>query len=147
MGRFGQKSGRGFYLYDAQTRERKPDPEVVTLARAEATRLGVAPREIGDQEIVDRCILALVNEGAHILQEGMATCAADIDVIWVNGYGFPRTRGGPMFHADTMGLSYVLDTMRRFAKLCGPEYWTPAPLLEDLASTRDSFASLCSPGG
>lgn len=145
MGRYGQKTGRGFYRYDGD--RRTPDPEVVALARAEAQRLGVAPREISDREIVERCIYALVNEGAQILQEGAATCAADIDVIWVNGYGFPRARGGPMFHADTVGLPQVVESMRRLAETSGPQYWTPAPLLEDLASTRDSFASLCAPGG
>jgi 3-hydroxyacyl-CoA dehydrogenase len=144
MGRFGQKTGRGFYRYDGDVR--KPDPEVVALARAEAQRLGVSPREVTDREIVDRCIYALVNEGAYILQEGAATCAADIDVIWVNGYGFPRSRGGPMFYADTVGLPRVVETMRELADTAGPQYWTPAPLLEDLASTRDSFASLCAPG-
>ena len=103
-------------------------------------------REIEDREIIERCIYALVNEGAYILQEGVATCAADIDVIWVNGYGFPRARGGPMFYADTVGLTAVVEAMRRLADTVGPEYWTPAPLLEDLASTRDTFASLCAPG-
>jgi 3-hydroxyacyl-CoA dehydrogenase len=144
MGRHGRKTGRGFYRYDGDVRT--PDPEVVALARAEAQRLGVKPREIGDREIVERCIYALVNEGAYILQEGAAACAADIDVIWVNGYGFPRTRGGPMFYADTVGLPQVVEAMRRLAETVGPQYWTPAPLLEDLASTRDSFASLCAPG-
>jgi 3-hydroxyacyl-CoA dehydrogenase len=144
LGRYGQKTGRGFYRYDAEGRT--PDPEVAELVRAEAQRLRVTPREVCDQEIIERCIFALVNEGARILQEGIATCAADIDVIWVNGYGFPRTRGGPMFFADTVGLTKVIETMRRLADAAGPQYWTPAPLLEDLAATRDSFASLCSPG-
>jgi 3-hydroxyacyl-CoA dehydrogenase len=144
LGRYGQKTGRGFYRYDRDGRT--PDPEVVVLTRAEARRLGITPREITDQEIVERCIYALVNEGAWILQEGAATCAADIDVIWVNGYGFPRARGGPMFYADTVGLPRVVETMRRLADTAGSRYWAPAPLLEDLASTRDSFASLCAPG-
>lgn len=144
MGRFGQKTGRGFYRYDGDVRT--PDPEVAALARAEAQRLGVTPREITDQEIVERCIYALVNEGAYILQEGAAGCAADIDVIWVNGYGFPRSRGGPMFYADAVGLPQVVESMRRLAETVGSQYWTPAPLLEDLASTGDSFASLCARG-
>ena len=87
-----------------------------------------------------------MNEGARILQEGIVTCAADIDVIWVNGYGFPRTRGGPMFHADRVGLPKVLDIVRKYQLAQGSQYWTPAPLLEDLASTRDSFGALCAPG-
>lgn len=98
MGRYGQKTGRGFYLYDPKTRERSPDPEVVVLVRAEAQRLQVPQREITDQEIVERCIGALVKEGEQILSEGIASSPADIDVIWCNGYGFPRTRGGPMFY-------------------------------------------------
>jgi 3-hydroxyacyl-CoA dehydrogenase len=101
MGRFGQKTGRGFYIYDPATRERSADPEVLELARAEGQRLGVSQREITDQEIVERCIGALVREGEQILAEGIAASAADIDVIWCNGYGFPRTRGGPMFYGRT----------------------------------------------
>jgi 3-hydroxyacyl-CoA dehydrogenase len=150
MGRHGQKTGRGFYRYDGspdgKASERKPDPEVLDLIRAEAQRLGVTQREIGDREIVERCIFALVNEGARILQEGIATCAADIDVIWANGYGFPRTRGGPMFFADTVGLPKVLETVRQYERAQGSQYWAPAPLLADLASTRDSFGALCAPG-
>ena len=98
MGRYGQKSGRGFYRYDAATRARVPDPEVIELIRAEARRLGVAQRAISDREIIERCIGALVDEGSRILEEGIASSADDIDVIWCNGYGFPRTRGGPMFY-------------------------------------------------
>jgi 3-hydroxyacyl-CoA dehydrogenase len=146
MGRHGQKTGQGFYRYEGEARERKADPQVLDLIRAEATRLGVQPREIEDREIVERCIYALVNEGARILEEGIATCAADIDVIWVNGYGFPRTRGGPMFYADSVGLTRVLDTVREYERSQGAQYWKPAPLLEDLASTRDSFGALCAPG-
>ena len=146
MGRYGQKSGMGFYRYEGETRERKVDPELADLIRAEAGRLEVAQRQITDGEIIERCIFALVNEGARILQEGIVTCAADIDVIWVNGYGFPRTRGGPMFHADQIGLPKVLDIVRKYQLVQGSEYWTPAPLLEDLASTRDSFGALCAPG-
>jgi 3-hydroxyacyl-CoA dehydrogenase len=146
MGRYGQKTGLGFYRYDGEGRERKVDPRLAELIRAEAQRLGVAPRQITDTEIIERCIFALVNEGARILQEGIVTCAADIDVIWVNGYGFPRTRGGPMFHADRVGLPKVLDIVRKYQLAQGSQYWTPAPLLEDLASTRDSFGALCAPG-
>jgi 3-hydroxyacyl-CoA dehydrogenase len=104
MGRYGQKTGKGYYTYEGEKRQRQPDPEVVELIRAEATRLGVPQREIGDTEIVERCIGALVGEGVRILYEGIAASADDIDVIWVNGYGFPRTRGGPMFYGTAAGL-------------------------------------------
>lgn len=146
MGRHGQKTGLGFYRYDGEKRERRVDPKLAELIRAEAHRLEVAQRQITDGEIIERCIFALVNEGARILQEGIVTCAADIDVIWVNGYGFPRTRGGPMFYADQVGLPKVLETVRKYQRVQGSQYWSPAPLLEDLASTRDSFGALCAPG-
>ncbi|MEJ1961200.1 MAG: 3-hydroxyacyl-CoA dehydrogenase NAD-binding domain-containing protein [Gammaproteobacteria bacterium] len=146
MGRHGQKTGEGFYRYENGSRERKPDPQVLELIRAEAKRLDVAQRQITDQEIIERCIFALVNEGARLLQEGIATCSADIDVIWVNGYGFPRMRGGPMFFADHVGLSKGLDIVRKYQLAQGSQYWTPAPLLEDLVSTGDSFGTLCAPG-
>jgi 3-hydroxyacyl-CoA dehydrogenase len=129
-GRLGQKSGRGFYRYDG-TRKRTPDPEVVTMIRVEAERLGITQRDITDTEIVERCILALVNEGAKLLEEGIAASPADIDVIWCNGYGFPRTRGGPMFYADTTGLRAVCEP--------GSKYWTPAPLLVRLAEEGRTF--------
>ena len=146
MGRHGQKTGLGFYRYEGESRQRTADPQLAELIRAEARRLDVSQRQITDGEIVERCIFALVNEGARILQEGIVTCAADIDVIWVNGYGFPRTRGGPMFHADQIGLPKVLDIVRKYQLTQGSQYWAPAPLLEDLASTRDSFGALCAPG-
>jgi 3-hydroxyacyl-CoA dehydrogenase len=146
MGRHGQKTGLGFYRYEGEARQRKVDPQLAEIIRAEARRLGVAQRQITDGEIIERCIFALVNEGARILQEGIVTRAADIDVIWVNGYGFPRTRGGPMFYADQVGLPKVLETVRKYQLVHGSQYWAPAPLLEDLASTRDSFGALCAPG-
>jgi 3-hydroxyacyl-CoA dehydrogenase len=146
MGRYGQKSGLGFYRYEGERRERKVDPKLAELIRAEARRLDVAQRQIADNEIIERCIFALVNEGARILQEGIVTCAADIDVIWVNGYGFPRTRGGPMFYADTIGLPKVLLAIQKYQREQGAQYWTPAPLLADLASTRDSFGAMCATG-
>lgn len=140
-GRYGQKTGSGFYRYSSGSRERQPDPEVRALIRAEAQCLGVAQREIGDTEIVERCIYALVNEGARILEEGIAASPADIDVVWVNGYGFPRTRGGPMFYADAVGLSNVLDAVRRYECEHGSRYWAPAPLLTRLAGGGQSFAA------
>jgi 3-hydroxyacyl-CoA dehydrogenase len=141
LGRFGQKTGRGFYRYDGPGGERVPDPEVVDLVRAEAKRLGIAQRSIGPGEVVSRCILALVNEGARVLEEGIAESPADIDVIWCNGYGFPRHRGGPMFYADTLGLPAVLESIRGLARDHGERYWTPAPLLVTLAGEGRTFSA------
>jgi 3-hydroxyacyl-CoA dehydrogenase len=141
MGRFGQKTGRGFYRYDAPGGERTPDPEVAELVRAEAGRLGIEQRSIEPGEIVSRCILALVNEGARILEEGIAASPADIDVIWCNGYGFPRHRGGPMFYADTLGLGAVVEAIEALAKEHGNRYWTPAALLVTLAGEGRTLAA------
>ena len=140
-GRLGQKSGRGFYRYEGQDRRPLPDPEVTELIHAEARRLGVPQREIADREIVERCVFALVNEGAHILEEGVAQRAADLDVIWCNGYGFPRTRGGPMFYADTVGLRYVLESIERYGREHGERYWAAAPLLARLAREGGRFSA------
>ncbi len=141
LGRFGQKTGRGFYRYDGPQGERTSDPELLELIRAEAARLSIAPREVPDHEIVGRCIIALVNEGATILEEGIAASPADIDVIWCNGYGFPRHRGGPMFHADTIGLPVVLESIRRYAREQGERYWVPSPLIVALAARNSTFAA------
>lgn len=136
QGRYGQKTGRGFYRYVDGKRE--PDPDANALIRAEAERLGVAQREHTDAEIVERCMLALVNEGARILADGIAKRAADIDVVWCLGYGYPRFRGGPMFYADTLGTQHVVERIRALAAAHGERYWTPAPLLAELA--RDGRA-------
>jgi len=141
LGRFGQKTGRGFYRYDGPGGERTVDPEVSELIRAEAEQLEIRQRKVSALEIVSRCILALINEGARILEEGIAESPADIDVIWCNGYGFPRHRGGPMFYADTLGLAAVLDSIRAQAREHGERYWTPAPLLVTLAGEKSSFAA------
>jgi 3-hydroxyacyl-CoA dehydrogenase len=146
MGRHGQKTGQGYYRYEGDKRERQPDQAVVEMIRAEARKLDIPQRDITDNEIVERCIFALVNEGARLLQEGIVTSAADIDVIWANGYGFPRTRGGPMFYADTVGLPKVLQAILKYEREQGAQYWAPAPLLADLASTRSSFGALCATG-
>jgi 3-hydroxyacyl-CoA dehydrogenase len=131
-GWLGQKTGRGFYRYVSGNRQREESPEVLAVIRAEAARLGVAPREVSRDEIVERCIYALINEGARVLEERIASRASDIDVIWCNGYGFPRTRGGPMHYADSVGLEHVLTVMRRLRREHGDRYWTAAPLLERL---------------
>ena len=139
-GRLGQKTGCGTYRYEAGSREALSDPVVEELIIAESERLGITRRAFADDEIVTRCIYALINEGAAILREGIASCAADIDAIWCNGYGFPRRRGGPMFYADTIGLGVVVAGVARFAREQGAQYWTPAPLLVELAQRSATFA-------
>ncbi len=139
-GWIGQKAGRGYYRYDGAERRRSPDPEVIEMIRAEAQRLGVPQRRPGAEEIVDRCLYAMINEGARILEEGIALRASDIDVVYTAGYGFPRYRGGPMFYADTVGLKTVYDRIMAFQKTLDPQYWQPAPLLEELALAGSSFA-------
>jgi 3-hydroxyacyl-CoA dehydrogenase len=139
LGRYGQKTGRGFYLYGPGG-ERTPDPEVPELVRAEAERLGIAQRAVDAGEIVSRCVLALVNEGARILEEGIAAGPADIDVIWCNGYGFPRHRGGPMFYADTLGATAVVEAIRGIGRAPGAGHWTPAGLLVTLAAEGQTLA-------
>ena len=138
LGRLGQKTGRGSYLYPAGG-GRQNDPEVESIIEAEAARLGVSRRAVADEEIVERCIFALINEGAALLTEGIAERASDIDVVWANGYGFPRYRGGPMWFADTVGAAAVLDTIRRLERQCGPRFWTPAALLLEHASKGVGF--------
>jgi len=138
MGRYGQKSGAGWYKYDAERRA-IPDPEVAKLVRQWAAEAGIQQRQISAQEIVDRCIYGLVNEGARILQEGYALRAVDIDIIYVNGYGFPAHRGGPMWYADAIGLKKVYDRIREFHQQHG-ELWEPAPLLKRLAEEGKTFA-------
>jgi 3-hydroxyacyl-CoA dehydrogenase len=139
MGRLGQKSGRGFYRYEEGSRTPVPDPEVERLIREEADRLEIRRREIGDEEIVSRCLCALVNEGARILEDGIALRASDIDLVWINGYGFPPYRGGPMFHAEQLGVKKVYETIRDFHVETGADHWKPASLLEGLASTGGSL--------
>lgn len=140
-GRYGQKTGKGTFLYASGSREPIPDPEVDAMIAAEAARLGVVQREVPEQEILERCLYALVNEGARILAEGIAASPADIDAIWCNGYGFPKERGGPMAYADEVGLPTVLEATRRYQRTQGDRYWTPAPLLVELANRQASFAS------
>jgi 3-hydroxyacyl-CoA dehydrogenase len=138
MGRFGQKTGRGWSIYD-ENRQPSPDPETAALIRQAAQQAGIAQRHISRQEIVDRCVLALVNEGAHLLGEGIALRAADIDVVYLNGYGFPAWRGGPMFYADTVGVKAVLARIEEFRDRQGEDLWSPAPLLRQLADTGRTF--------
>lgn len=142
MGRYGQKTGAGTYRYEQGSRTPIPDPVVGELIEAEAVRLGVARRQISDDEIVGRCIYALVIEGATLLEEKIAARPGDIDAIWANGYGFPRYRGGPMFYADTVGLAAVISTIKSFAGTHGESYWPVPPLLEKLAAEGRCFSDL-----
>src|SRR6267154_952162 len=138
LGRFGQKTGAGWYKYD-ENRKALPDPEVATLIRKWTSEDGIPQREISAEEIVDRCLYTLVNEGARILEEGYALRAVDIDIIYLNGYGFPAYRGGPMWYADTVGVKKVYDRICEFHKQHG-ELWEPAPLLKRLAEEGKGFA-------
>lgn len=140
MGRLGQKSGAGYYRYDSQTRARQSDPQVEALIREHAARLGIAQREIGREEILARLFYPLINEGARILEEGIAQRPSDIDIVYVYGYAFPAAKGGPMFHADELGLKTVHEGILRFARELGETYWQPAPLLAQLAASGSSFA-------
>ena len=137
-GWLGQKAGRGFYRYDAG--KRVPDPEVVELLRAEGRRLNVPQRRPGKQEIVERCLYAMINEGARLLDEGIAYRSSDVDVVYTAGYGFPRYRGGPMFYADTVGIDTICRRMLEFRDTLDARYWEPAPLLARLAATGSTFA-------
>jgi len=138
MGRLGQKSGRGFYRYESLSREALPDPEVIGLIATLASERGLVRREIDDQEIVERSVLSLINVGAMVLEEGTAARAADIDVVWTSGYGFPRHLGGPMFYADGLGLRKVFERICHYREKLG-YYWRPARLIESLASLGSSF--------
>ncbi|HTB77678.1 MAG TPA: 3-hydroxyacyl-CoA dehydrogenase NAD-binding domain-containing protein [Polyangiaceae bacterium] len=141
MGRFGQKTSAGFYKYEAGSRTPIPDPEVEAIIQAVSKELGIERRVIGDEEILERCLYSMINEGAKILGEGIALRASDIDTVWINGYGFPPHRGGPMFYADTAGLSKIYGTLQDFAARFGT-IWKPSALLEKLAKNNQTFASL-----
>jgi 3-hydroxyacyl-CoA dehydrogenase len=141
LGRFGQKTGAGWYRYEAGRRDALPDPVIDDLIAGERKRLGIKPRRLDDAEIVDRLVYALVNEGARILEEGIAQRASDIDVVYLFGYGFPPQRGGPMFHASQVGLANVLRRMHEFAANPhgDPGFWKPAKLVARLAESGGSF--------
>jgi 3-hydroxyacyl-CoA dehydrogenase len=138
MGRYGQKTGAGWYKYD-ENRRAIPDPEVARLVGQWAAEAGIKQHPVSKEEIIGRCIYALVNEGARILEEGYALRAVDIDIIYINGYGFPAYRGGPMWYADTVGLKKVYDRVLEFHKQHG-YWWEPAPLLKKLAEEGKKFA-------
>ena len=140
-GRFGQKTGKGFYLYEAGSRTGKPDPEVEQMIAAASKKLGVTRRPIDRQEILERLLYPMINEGARILEEGIAIRPGDIDVIWIYGYGFPAWRGGPMFYADTVGLKTICERLSALAKSSGDKRHEPAALLQRLAAEGQGFAS------
>ena len=137
-GRFGQKTGAGWYRYEKGSRTAAPDPEVEALVRSVSAELGFSRREIPDEEIVERCFGALVNEGALLLEEGIAARPGDIDVIWIHGYGFPRHRGGPMFWADGVGLSKIVAIVDRMHADQG-ELVKPSALLREMARDGRGF--------
>jgi 3-hydroxyacyl-CoA dehydrogenase len=141
MGRYGQKTGRGWSQYD-ENRNSSPDPETEALIEKTARAAGIERRSIEAGEIVDRCVLALINEGAKLLEEGIALRASDIDVVYLNGYAFPAWRGGPMSYADTIGLDRVLSRLEEFEARHGSELWSPAPLLKRLAGSGKTFSGL-----
>jgi 3-hydroxyacyl-CoA dehydrogenase len=141
MGRFGQKTNAGFYKYEAGSRTPIPDPVVEEVIKAVSKDLGIERRAISDDEIFERCLYSMINEGAKILEEGIALRASDVDTVWINGYGFPPHRGGPMFYADTVGLQKIHAKLQEFAGKYG-KVWEPSALLAKLAKDNLTFASL-----
>jgi len=142
-GRFGQKTGAGFYRYEAGSRNAIPDPTVTAIIEKYRKQKGITPRKLSNEEIVERCIYALVNEGARIVEDGIAQRSSDIDIVYLNGYGFPPWRGGPMFYADQVGLSEVARAIRTIGEQprADKAFWTPAPLLARLALAGKTFSA------
>ena len=140
-GRFGQKTGAGWYDYAPGQRKAQPSAEVEQMVAQHRQQLGIAPRQIADEEIVQRLVFALVNEGARLLEEGIASKAGDIDIVYLTGYGFPAWRGGPMHYADQVGLFTVVEAMKRFARnpLDDTAFWQPAPLIQRLLAEGRTF--------
>jgi 3-hydroxyacyl-CoA dehydrogenase len=139
-GRLGQKTGAGFYKYDPETRRRLPDPDLVEIVDKVASEYGVEQRDIDAQEIVDRLIFGLANEGLKIVGEGIAQRPGDVDIVYIYGYGFPPYRGGPLHYADTVGLDHVLARITEFGERFGKQRWAPAPLLEQLVKDKQTLA-------
>jgi len=140
LNRLGQKTGKGWYRYDGG-RTPIPDPEVLAIVDRVTSEAGIRRKPIDDEEIRERTLYALINEGARLLEEGVALRAADIDVVYLTGYGFPVFRGGPMFHADQVGLRKICERISAFHRTLG-ERWKPAPLLERLAAEGSTFRAL-----
>jgi 3-hydroxyacyl-CoA dehydrogenase len=141
MGRLGQKAGKGYYRYAEGSRQAEHDVEVDALVLEISAKLGYQRRDIGAEEIVERCLLALVNEGAKILEENIAASSHDIDCVYLNGYGFPKAEGGPMQWADAQGMSSIRDRLQRLHSQFG-EQWQPAGLITKLAETGQHFADV-----
>jgi 3-hydroxyacyl-CoA dehydrogenase len=141
LGRYGQKTGAGWYDYEPGERTAIPSELVTQIILEESLRLGLKRRDVSDAEIVERALYALINEGARILEEGIALRSSDIDVVFIAGYGFPDFRGGPMFYADTVGLANIVRAMRGFAQGYQPDAWQPAPLLQRLAAENRTFGA------
>jgi 3-hydroxyacyl-CoA dehydrogenase len=141
-GRFGQKTGAGWYRYEPGSRHPIPDPKVMAIIEQYRRQKGITPRTVGSQEIVERCIYALINEGARIIEDGIAQRSSDIDLVYLNGYGFPAYRGGPMFFADQTGLHDIARALESIAAQPGSDLgvWTPAPLLARLAQQGQTFS-------
>jgi 3-hydroxyacyl-CoA dehydrogenase len=140
-GRLGQKNGKGYYKYLPGDRTRHDDPEAIEILKRRARELEVASQSHSEQEILERCLYPLINEGFRILEEGIAQRASDIDVVWCAGYGFPRYRGGPMFHAETIGLPTLLEGLNRYRSRFGPMHWEPASLLVKLVKEGRSLGA------
>jgi 3-hydroxyacyl-CoA dehydrogenase len=141
LGRFGQKTGAGWYDYQAGKRDAIPSKLVEDMIAEHRKTLGITPRKISDEEVVQRLVFAMVNEAAHILEEGIASKASDIDMVYLTGYGFPIYRGGPMMYADQVGLFNVAEAMKRFARNPHDDaaFWQPAPLLARLVAEGKTF--------
>ncbi|MDB2645852.1 3-hydroxyacyl-CoA dehydrogenase NAD-binding domain-containing protein [Pseudomonadales bacterium] len=142
MDRYGQKNNRGYYIYPEGSRAGQADPEVVALVEETSAELGIERRSIEDEEVLKRCLYPLINEGARILEDGIAIRPCDIDIVYINGYGFPEVTGGPMFWADQIGLENILADIKGFQKEYGGTIWEPAPLLERLVAEGKTFAGL-----
>ncbi|WP_328188495.1 3-hydroxyacyl-CoA dehydrogenase NAD-binding domain-containing protein [Marinobacter sp. OP 3.4] len=141
-GRLGQKTMAGTYKYEEGNRKPIPDPEVEEIIAEFRKEQGITPREVTDQEILERCMYVMINEGAKILEEGIADRSLDIDITWIYGYGFPAYRGGPMFWADQIGLDKILDAVKKYHKEVGGKQWEPSPLLEKLVAENKKFGDL-----
>ena len=139
LGRYGQKTGAGWYRYDAGSRVPLADPVIERLIVDHSKEHGVVRRQISDAEILERCLYSMINEAAKILQEGVAARPVDIDMVWLHGYGFPRYRGGPLFYADEVGVKTIFDSILKYRDQFGPDFWTPAPLLEKMAMSDKRF--------
>ena len=139
LGRYGQKTGAGWYRYDAGSRVPLADPVIERLIVDHSKEHGVVRRQISDAEILERCLYSMINEAAKILQEGVAARPVDIDMVWLHGYGFPRYHGGPLFYADEVGVKTIFESILKYRDQFGPDFWTPAPLLEKMATTDKRF--------